>query len=370
MMRVQLPSICYGSFTRKRKSKFETGFIMDLVEVELPVIEPDDAPIVLTFADLFGQSWDVRHDGKRFLIAAGFDDSEDSDQAGPLSVDDLTKPGMKNPFAMATMLRPLLQSSRNSLSFDDFEELFAKGVFRNEGPGHTDKLDRPFVGVDHIATVHSAMPSIAEARENAKLAYQTNCIIGETVWRACDEPRLIITRDYVGGNEYEVKVAVEVDARHYKEKYGVRLDGFYDEPWVAHSYRISRFDELEDLANDTGWIENRVALVAPSAPQILLDHLLTYDDDADMLRQSVHCIVSHGHGDLMTVSKDVILAWADLKESVEQTDNGEYIHSLNSVETALRNYGSLIEEEYMREIIDQVFNRQEKRPFQISVLPG
>jgi hypothetical protein len=204
-------------------------------------------------------------------------------------------------------------------------------------------------------------PSRFEPR--LKEVYESAIIIGDEVYRRCQEPRFVIGFE----EEYEperlvVQVDVELEPQERQSFSGIRGDIYPHDAWERPTLRIDRFDDLQDLIELYTNGRKDVELQLPSAPEIIIDPLIVYNDEADMMHRTASEMLSEGHSELIWVDTDIIHKWAHLKDAISDAHDSPTESNLERLSGSMKDYGTRIDDENRRRIIENSVTRFEMRP--------
>jgi hypothetical protein len=218
------------------------------------------------------------------------------------------------------------------------------------------------VDLDKVPTIQISGP-VSKFEERVKAAYEAAIIVGDEVYRRCDEPRFVLHfEDEYDPDHMVVGVNVEVEPQLHGAFSGVRGEVYPHEAWERPALRIDRHGDLEDLIKVYTRKHSDVRVILPSAPEIIVDPVLDYDDEADMLQRTAAGLMSDGHCELMWVATETINRWAHLKDAIRDAHENMSDPNMEALNDALRVYGEVLEDEARTGIIENTTARFDMRP--------
>jgi hypothetical protein len=358
-----LPCIEYRSYKRSSRRRLETGWVLSRIQVSIQEVEAIDAPVAVKFTDRHRQTWDVRNLGGYFYVSAGYDGLA---EAAHVTTDDLVSGDPAKARGFAMLLRSLMRTSGSNLDYPDCVALFE--AWQDIPLENGELRGNQIVDVDQVPTLQISGPS-SKFEPRVKEAYEKAIIVGHEVYRRCEEPRFVLSFE----EEYDperliVQVDVEIEPQVPAAFSGVRGDIYPHEAWERPALRIDRYDDLGDLIEVYARKHANLTLQFPSAPEIIIDPLLLYNDEADMLQRTAAGLMSDGHCELMWVDTDVIHRWAHLKESISVVHGDPSEQNMEALNASMKAYGNVVGDETRREIIEKATSRFDIRPVIRSVM--
>ncbi|TLX16539.1 hypothetical protein [Rhizobium sp. MHM7A] len=333
------------------------------MQVSIQEVEAIDAPVAVRFTDRHQQTWDVRYFDGRFFIPTGYDGLAEAVRVTP---DDLVTGNPAKARGLAMLLRSLMRASGSSLDYPDCVALFNSW---QDIPLENGELGgNQIVDVDQVPTLQISGPT-SRFEPRVKEAYETAIIVGNEVYRHCEEPRFVLSfEDEYDPERLIVRVDVEVEPQLPATFSGVRGDVYPHEAWERPALRIDRHDDLGDLIEVYARKHADLRLELPSVPEIIIDPLLVYNDEADMLQRTAAGLMSDGHCELMWVDTEVIHRWAHLKESISAAHDDPSEENLEALNASMKAYRNVLGDEARTEIIEKATARFDIRPVMRSVV--
>lgn len=358
-MKYTLPCIEYHVFKRSSRRRTEQGWVLSRLEVSIPKLEPEDAPVVMKFSDRHRQSWDVRHYDGNFYVPSGYDGLADSVR---VTADDLAEGKPEKARGLAMLLRPLMRAYGSSFCHEECVDIFE--IWHNIPLENGELQGNLIIDVDKVPTLQiSGPPSrfVPRVRET----YETAIIVNNEVYRRCGEPRFVLFFE----NEYDpdrvvAQVDIELEPQVSSGFSGVRNDIYPREAWERPSLRLDRYDDLPDLIELYAPADIPLVLDLPSAPEIIVDPLVVYDDEFDMLHRTASAILSEGHRELLWMGTEVIHRWAHLKDAISAAHDDPNEINIEALSASLAAYGAVITDEERMKIIANCNTRFDMRPVQ------
>lgn len=362
-MECNLPCIEYRSYKRSGRRRLETGWVLSRMQVSLQEVEAIDAPLAVRFTDRHQQTWDVRHFDGHFYVQTGYDGLAEAVRVTP---DDLVQGNPVKARGLAMLLRSLMRATGSSLDYPECVALFE--TWQDIPLENGELRGNRIVDVDQVPTLQISGPS-SKFEPRVKEAYERAIIIGNEVFRRCEEPRFVLSFEEEDDPErLIVQVDVELEPQLTATFSGVRGDIYPQEAWERPALRIDRHDDLGDLIELYASKHTDLRLELPSAPEIIIDPLLVYNDEADMLQRIAAGVLSDGHGELMWVDTEVVHRWAHLKETISAAHADASEQNMETLNASMKAYGKVVDDEARTEIIDKATARFDMRPVIRSVL--
>jgi len=352
-----LPCIEYRSYRHSNRRRLETGWVLSRLRVSIRDVESTDAPVVVRFTDRHQQTWDVRHFDGHFYVPSGYDGLA---EAVRVTSEDLAQGNPIKARGLAMLLRCLIRASGSNLDYPDCVALFETW---HDIPLEGGELrGNNIVDVDKVPTLQVSGHGL-RFEPRVKAAYEGALIVGNEVYRRCEEPRFVLSFEEVyDPRRLRVLVDVEVESPVAAEFSGVRADVYPHEAWERPALRIDRHDDLSDLIEVYTRKEVELQLDLPSAPEIVIDPLLVYNDEADMLQRTAAGLLSGGHCELMWVDTDTIHRWAHLKEWISAAQSDPSEENMEALNASLKAYGNSLTDETRTDIIEKATARFDIRP--------
>jgi hypothetical protein len=325
--------------------------------VSIKEVEPADAPVVVRFADRHQQTWDVRHCDGHFYVPVGYDGLA---EAVRVTSEDMAQVNAGKARGLAMLLRSLMRVTGSSLDYQECVALFE--TWRDIPLENGELRGNQIVDKDRVPTLQISGPDLT-FEQPVKRAYETAVIIGDEVYRRCEEPRFVLSleEDY-DPERLTVLVDVELEAQIPSEFSGVRGDIYPHEAWERPALRIDRYDDLRDLIEVYAPKRIDQQLDVPPAPEIIIDPVIVYGDEADMLQRTAAGVLSEGHNELMWANKDTIHGWAHLKEMIDFAHSDPSDENLEALNASLKTYGKTLTDEVRIGIIEKATARFDIRP--------
>jgi hypothetical protein len=352
-MLFSLPYIVHGHFQRGRRTEHEEGYITYLVDVDIPDMDEEAAPIVAEIKQ-FGAKIPVRKLDNQFFVPL-IDFVTGSQEV--LGCDHLKRANWPDyAGALVQMLRPLLNDEGSvdmtaQYGYWAFQNMFTT-LNGSDGGGHA--AYAPETGVRWSTVTEEERNTMRRA---AVRAYQSCRIIDGVPYRPCTEPRYL-ARFRMG----EVQVNIGFDEIQHGKAVGLKKEEEYEPPMELASFRLDRHADLMD------YIDSRVAkdleriVIGDLDVDIHDFNALAYDDEANDLVRSASWIIADNYQHLLSATDEAILAWAQLKKNIGRLQRSGGDDLGEGLAQALRDYSSFAMSKDSRAAIVDATDRFDMRP--------
>jgi len=342
-----------GHFQRGRRTAHEEGYVTYLVDVNIPELDDDAAPVVAEIKQ-FGATIPVRKYADQFYVPLI---EQSTEGQVVLEFDHLKRANWPD---YSGALVQMLRSALNDGGASDMSAPYGYWAHQNmftslkgsDGGGHAVYVPEADVRWSTVTEEDRV------ARERTAIsAYQSCRIIDGILYRPCAEPR------YVAKMRWGyVQIDICFDEIEHGKALGLKKEEEYGPPMELASFRLDRYDDLGDYL-DARATKNFERYVIGGLDVTLNDlSAFTYDDEANDLIRSAIWIIEEDHQFLMKASDDAILAWAELKRKVAHLIEPAEADLGDDLAQALRDYHPFaLSEDSMAAIVDAT-HRFDMRP--------
>lgn len=329
-MEFTLPCIVHGSFNRRRNA--EEGYIIDLLEVDIPEVDEDDAPVVVSLERANSKALEVRIIGDTFYAPL----VEDTNSARLLlGLDDLEKRNWAdNSSGLSQMLRALIvepdgQRSQTTL----YGDWAYRGMFMNPG-GCSEGAGFPaYVKAQDVRQTEIDDDYRREKQTAARKAYQSCRIIDGMPYRPCDEPRYSVWFS----DEGDVQVNVELDQIEHNRSYGPDKRHDYETPLTLTSFRLDRYEDMVDYIQARRG-DQPIGTRRGFAVEVYDESCLCHDDEAEHLIRAALAVIEEEFKGLLSAPSQTVSAWLALRDEVKALIDDCSLSLVDQLHKALETY--------------------------------